>query len=103
MLVCWSNEEVAKYLETYKIYENKPPDVLMDEGPLTSDVGSCIIDSLSCIGKVNKSDGSSLLSVYGTLDSIIGANVEELVLVPGLGQSKARALYQAFHQPFKHT
>lgn len=28
--VLYSNEEAARYLETYKAYENKPPDILKE-------------------------------------------------------------------------
>ena len=30
MFVLCSNEEAARYLETYKAYENKPPDILKE-------------------------------------------------------------------------
>lgn len=29
-IVCISYEEAARYLETYKAYENKPPDMIME-------------------------------------------------------------------------
>lgn len=29
-MLAWSPEDAAKIIETYKIYENKPPDLIME-------------------------------------------------------------------------
>ena len=100
LMLCWSNEEAAKYLESYKIFENKPADILMEQ-QAENDVSSCIADSLTSIKKVNRTDAASLLALYGTFDSIITASEEDITLCPGLGPQKAQKLYQLFHEPFK--
>jgi len=40
LLMCYSFEEAGRYLETYKSYENKPPDLIMEksEGTYMSQV-----------------------------------------------------------------
>lgn len=45
--VC-SPEEAGRYLETYKVYENKPPDALLgqSEGDYLSKVITCNVKSL---------------------------------------------------------
>ena len=30
-MLAWNNAEAGKILETYKIYENKPPDMIMEK------------------------------------------------------------------------
>lgn len=98
LIVCWSSEEAAKYLESYKIFENKPPDILMEQSD--NDLSSRIMECLTSVKKINKTDSTSLLNMYKTLDSIITANKEDLTLCPGLGPQKAERLYQVFHEPF---
>lgn len=35
MILCWSNEEVARYLETYKAYEYKSAEAIMEKATVT--------------------------------------------------------------------
>jgi len=30
-MLAWSSEEAGKLIETYKIFENKPPDLIMEK------------------------------------------------------------------------
>lgn len=93
LVLCWSYEEAAKYLESYKIFETKPADPIME-------ANSCATECLSTVKKVNKTDAASLVALYGSLDSIITASKENITLCPGLGPHKAERLYQLFHEPF---
>jgi hypothetical protein len=38
--VCWSNEEVARYLETYKAYEFKSAEAIMEKATITNNSNS---------------------------------------------------------------
>lgn len=31
LMLAWSSEEAGKFIETYKIFENKPPDLIMEK------------------------------------------------------------------------
>ncbi len=44
LLLCWSNEEVARYLETFKAYEFKSAEAIMEKATVTapSAQGLCI-------------------------------------------------------------
>ncbi|XP_051565884.1 DNA excision repair protein ERCC-1-like isoform X2 [Myxocyprinus asiaticus] len=77
LILAWSPEEAGRYLETYKSYEKKPADLLKEQ--------------------VEKNYLSQ------SLEGIINASKEELVLCPGLGPQKARRLYDALHQAFIKT
>ncbi|XP_070694262.1 DNA excision repair protein ERCC-1 isoform X2 [Pempheris klunzingeri] len=74
LILAWSPEEAGRYLETYKSYEKKPADILKEQ--------------------VEKNYLSK------SVEGIISASKEDLVLCPGLGPQKARRLYDVLHKPF---
>jgi DNA excision repair protein ERCC-1 len=98
LMLAWSFEEAARYLETYKAFESKPPDMLMER--VEKDYQSKLVDALTTAKAVNKTDVVMLSEAFGTLTDIINASVDELVLCPGLGQRKAQRLHALFHEPF---
>uniref|UniRef100_A0A2K5PLB4 ERCC excision repair 1, endonuclease non-catalytic subunit n=1 Tax=Cebus imitator TaxID=2715852 RepID=A0A2K5PLB4_CEBIM len=74
LILAWSPEEAGRYLETYKAYEQKPADLLMEK--LEQDF------------------------VSRSLEQLIAASREDLALCPGLGPQKARRLFDVLHEPF---
>lgn len=63
-VVCaWSNEEAARYIETFKAYENKPPDSIKER--VDDDYVSKLTDCLTQIQSVNKTDVVTLASTFG--------------------------------------
>lgn len=63
-LVCaWSNEEAARYIETYKAYENKAPDAIKER--VENDYLSKLTDGLTQIPSINKTDIVTLASTFG--------------------------------------
>ncbi|NWI32431.1 ERCC1 protein, partial [Sula dactylatra] len=63
LLVAWSPEEAGRYLETYKAYEQKPPDLLKER--VEQDFLSRMTDCLTSVKSVNKTDALSLLTTFG--------------------------------------
>ncbi|XP_062862232.1 DNA excision repair protein ERCC-1 [Trichomycterus rosablanca] len=98
LILAWSPEEAGRYLETYKSYEKKPADLLKEQ--VEKDYLSKVTDCLTTVKSINKTDAITLLSTFSSVEGIINASKEELVLCPGLGPQKARRLYDVFHQPF---
>ncbi|XP_077107215.1 DNA excision repair protein ERCC-1 [Ranitomeya variabilis] len=98
LVLSWSPEEAARYLETYKCYEQKPADVLKER--TESDFMSRITDCLTTVKSVNKTDSCTLLTTFGTLRDLANASREDLSLCPGLGPQKAKRLFDALHEPF---
>ncbi|KAM9224424.1 DNA excision repair protein ERCC-1 isoform 5-T7 [Dugong dugon] len=96
----WSlpGEEAGRYLETYKAYEQKPADLLMEK--LEQDFISRVTDCLTTVKSVNKTDSQTLLAIFGSLEQLIAASREDLALCPGLGPQKARRLFDVLHEPF---
>ncbi|KAF9143519.1 ssDNA endonuclease and repair protein rad10 [Mortierella sp. GBA39] len=98
-LVCaWSNEEAARYIETYKAYENKAPDAIKER--VEKDYLSKLTDGLTQIPSINKTDIITLSSTFGSLRNIMDASADELGLLPGFGERKVKRLLEAFDQPF---
>jgi len=99
IMLAWSQEEAGRILETYKQYENKPPDMIMEKS--NPDPHSKLVDALTSIKSVNKTDAATLISVFGTLEGIVNASIEELTLCPGFGPHKAQKLRKALNESFK--
>ncbi|NWR00177.1 ERCC1 protein, partial [Paradoxornis webbianus] len=88
LLLAWSPEEAGRYLETFKSYEQKPPDLLKErvEHDFLSRV--CVpkgTQSVTSVKSVNKTDALSLLGTFGSLAAVAGASREDLSLCPGVG------------------
>ncbi|KAM9851072.1 DNA excision repair protein ERCC-1 [Aulostomus maculatus] len=98
LILAWSPEEAGRYLETYKSYEKKPADLLKEQ--VEKDHLSKVTDCLTTVKSINKTDSLTLLSTFSSIEGIISAPIEDLVLCPGLGPQKARRLYDVLHKPF---
>ncbi|ERN10704.1 hypothetical protein AMTRI_Chr09g19080 [Amborella trichopoda] len=101
-LLCgWSLEECGRYLETIKVYENKPADIIQER--TDSDYLSRLSHALSVVRRVNKSDVVTLGSAFGSLSRVMDASMEDLARCPGIGEHKVKRLYDTFHEPFKRN
>ncbi|KAF8408177.1 hypothetical protein HHK36_007319 [Tetracentron sinense] len=101
-LLCgWSFEECGRYLETIKVYENKPADII--QGQMDTDYLSRLTHALTTVRHVNKNDVVTLGSAFGSLSRIMDTSMEDLARCPGIGERKVRQLYDTFHEPFKHV
>ncbi|XP_057549879.1 DNA excision repair protein ERCC-1 isoform X1 [Amaranthus tricolor] len=101
-LLCgWSLEECGRYLETIKVYENKPADII--QGHMDSDYLSRLNHALTAVRHVNKTDVVTLGSTFGSLSHIMDASMEDLSRCPGIGERKVKRLYETFHEPFKRV
>ncbi|KAL6083684.1 hypothetical protein STEG23_027675 [Scotinomys teguina] len=98
LVLAWSAEEAGRYLETYKAYEQKPADLLMEK--LEHNFLSRATECLTTVKSVNKTDSQTLLATFGSLEQLFTASREDLALCPGLGPQKARRLFDVLHEPF---
>lgn len=99
LMLAWSPEEAGKILETYKMFESKPPDMIMEKS--NPDPHSKMVDTLTTVKSVNKTDAVTLLTTFGSLEKIVKASVEDLTLCPGFGPQKAQRLNKVLNMPFK--
>ncbi|KAL7239416.1 hypothetical protein ACSBR2_005342 [Camellia fascicularis] len=90
-LLCgWSLEECGRYLETIKVYENKPADII--QGQMDTDYLSRLTHALTTVRHVNKTDVVTLGSTFGSLSHIMDASMEDLARCPGIGERKEKKM-----------
>eukprot|EP01023_Acetabularia_acetabulum_P035997 TRINITY_DN34049_c0_g1_i1.p1 TRINITY_DN34049_c0_g1~~TRINITY_DN34049_c0_g1_i1.p1 ORF type:complete len:349 (-),score=30.63 TRINITY_DN34049_c0_g1_i1:359-1405(-) len=97
-LICaFSNRECARYLETLKVYENKPADSLKER--LQEDHQSRVAAAFTMIRGVNKTDCATMGTKFGTVADILKSKSSQLSSCPGIGPAKAKRLHEAFNTP----
>ena len=101
LMLAWSVEEAAAILETYKLFENKPPDMIMEKSG--SEPHEKIIEALTSAKSVNRTDAVTLLGTFKTLSNIIAASPEDLALCPGFGPNKAKKLHKMLSETFRRS
>ncbi|KAH6802936.1 nucleotide repair protein [Perilla frutescens var. frutescens] len=101
LLCALSLEECGRYLETIKVYENKPADLI--QGQMDMDYMSRLNHALTSLRHVNKTDVVTLGSTFGSLSNIMDASMEDLARCPGIGERKVKCLHDTFHEPFKRA
>lgn len=118
LILAWSPEEAGKIIETYKIYENKPADKIMEKSEsspylkviftfsffrflmLLNLLCLQLIQVLTSIKPINKTDAMTLITRFKTLEGIIQASEYQLSECPGFGPRKAKKLYSVLHENF---
>ncbi|KAJ4444803.1 hypothetical protein ANN_06600 [Periplaneta americana] len=98
LMLAWSAEEAGRIIETYKIFEHKPPDLIMEKQE--NSPYQKLVNALTSIRSINRTDAMTLLTSFGSLEKIVRASPETLGLCPGLGPQKASRLHKVLHQPF---
>ena len=98
LMLAWKQEEVAHILQTCKAYECKPIDSLKER--VETDFLSRMIDCLTSIKGVNKTDALTLLTQFGSLQGIVQATADQLAACPGIGPQKCKRIIETFEQPF---
>lgn len=99
LILAWSEEEAARYLETVKAFDGKDPSTVIGKHePKTQH--EKLVHVLGSITSVNKKDAGVLLTQFGSFQHLVAASVDELGVCPGVGPKKVRRLYEAFHRPF---
>jgi DNA excision repair protein ERCC-1 len=63
LILAWSPEEAARYLETLKAYENKPADLIRER--YEDDYLGRVTEVLTSVRTINKTDIMNLLSTFG--------------------------------------
>ena len=86
-------------IETYKTYESKPPDLIKEKGG--SEPHEKVMEALTSVKSVNKTDAVTLLGTFLTLEAIVRASPEDLALCPGFGPNKAKKLHKVLHEHFR--
>jgi DNA excision repair protein ERCC-1 len=99
LILAWSPQEAARYLETFKVYENKAPTAIKEK--VETEFAPLITSILTNIRSINRTDVVTLLEGFGNLKNLCNASEHELMLCPGLGEKKVKRLHNVLHAPFK--
>ncbi|KAJ8293292.1 DNA excision repair protein ERCC-1 [Rhodotorula toruloides] len=98
LITCWSAQEAGRYLETYKSFERKPPDLIRER--VDDSYMAHMTSALTSVRGVNKTDVTTLISNFGSFANLVLAEPAKLSTLPGLGDKKVRRLREAFTAPF---
>eukprot|EP00977_Amphora_coffeiformis_P005627 scaffold1182_cov165-Amphora_coffeaeformis.AAC.3 len=98
LILSWSEEEAARYLETYKAFDGK--DATLIQKREQTHFADQVADFLTACKTVNKTDSATLLGQFGSLQQLARAGPDDLALVAGMGQVKVKRLFDALHKPF---
>lgn len=97
LMLAWSEEEAARYLESYKALENNDASIIQRKEK--DNFVDQAAEFLSAPG-VNKTDSASLLTHFTSIKAIAASSMLDLGLVNGLGPVKVKRLHDALHKPF---
>ena len=98
VILGWSLQECARYLETFKLLDKKSAASIQER--IEAGYLPRLEDALTVIRSVNKTDVRVLSRTFGSLKDIMAAPMEDLALCQGLGDKKVRRLLLAFNEPF---
>nr|CAG8481045.1 11978_t:CDS:10 [Entrophospora candida] len=98
VILAWSQEEAGRYLETYKSFEYKPPDMIMEK--VQDDYLSRLTHCMTQIKSVNKTDVITLASSARSLKRLMSMPSDEIGLCPGIGEQKVKRIFETFNEPF---
>lgn len=99
LILASSNAECARYLETYKSYENKSSASIQEREE--TEFLPRLTKVLTSVRSINRTDVTTLLDVFGNFSNICNASEQQLILCPGIGEKKVKRLFQALNQPFE--
>lgn len=91
--------ECARYLETFKNYENKSSSSIQSREE--TEFLPRLQKVLTTVRSINKTDVTTLMDVFGTMSNICQASEVQLTMCPGLGGKKIKRLLEVLHEPFE--
>ncbi|KAJ2901800.1 uncharacterized protein MKZ38_001381 [Zalerion maritima] len=99
LVLCWSAQEAARYLELYKSLEHTGPAAIRGRPPTT--YSEHVVEFVTAPRGINKVDAITLVSGFGTLRNAVNADPDHVVGIPGWGQRKIRKWSGAVEEPFR--
>ncbi|KAF6824686.1 DNA excision repair protein ercc-1 [Colletotrichum plurivorum] len=99
IILCWSAEEAARYLELYKSYEHANFNAI--RGQQASTYAEKLVEFVTIPRSVNKSDAVALVSNFGSLKNAVNADPEQVAIIAGWGAIKVNKWVSAVEEPFR--
>lgn len=99
VILCWSAQEAARYLELYKSFEHANPGAIRERQATT--YAEKMVEFVTIPRSINKTDAVSLVSAFGTIRGAVNARPEEIAVVGGWGEKKVRRWCAVVEEPFR--
>lgn len=106
LILAWSFEEAGNYIAFCKQYELSSSKVKSAiRGTKSSEYQACVVDTLTSIRAVNKTDSVKLLANCGSVQNIVLQSCQDdeeigLSNIQGLGSRKLQSMKSVFLEPF---
>lgn len=98
LILCWSAQEAARYLELYKNLEHAGSAAIKARPPAS--YSERVVEFATVPKGLTKVDAITLVSGFGTLRNAVNADPEAMVGIPGWGQRKVQKWTSAVEEPF---
>ncbi|XP_054153547.1 DNA excision repair protein ERCC-1-like [Oppia nitens] len=104
LMLAWSYEEAATIIENYRHFADKTPDIIMGKqssaGGSTGGDYQSLVEALTSVKSINNTDAVTLLTTFDTMENIVNADDDQLIICPGMAALKAQRLRKFFNKPF---
>lgn len=99
LILCWSAQEAARYLELFKSYEHAEPTSI--RAHQATSYRDKLVEFITVPRSINKTDAVGLVSAFGSIRAAVNARPEEISAITGWGEKKVQRWCETVRQPFR--
>lgn len=99
LILCWSAQEAARYLELFKSYEHAAPTSI--RAHQATSYREKLVEFITVPRSINKTDAVGLVSAFGSVRAAVNARPEEISDITGWGEKKVQRWCETVRQPFR--
>lgn len=99
LILCWSAQEAARYLELYKSYEHASPTSI--RAHQATSYSEKLVEFITVPRSINKTDAYGLVSAFGSVRAAVNARPEEIGSITGWGEKKVQQWCGTVREPFR--
>ncbi|KAI9839891.1 MAG: hypothetical protein M1819_000083 [Sarea resinae] len=99
LILCWTPQEAARYLELYKSFEHAAPTAIRAQQ--ATSYAEKMVEFVTGPRSINKTDAVGLVSSFGSLRAAIAARPEEIAMIAGWGEKKVQRWSKTVREGFR--
>lgn len=99
LILCWSAQEAARYLELFKSYEHAAPTSI--RAHQATSYRDKLVEFITVPRSINKTDAVGIVSAFGSIRAAVNARPEEIGAITGWGEKKVQRWCETVRQPFR--
>lgn len=99
LILCWSAQEAARYLELFKSYEHAAPTSI--RAHQATSYRDKLVEFITVPRSINKTDAVGIVSAFGSIRAAVNARPEEIGSITGWGEKKVQRWCETVRQPFR--